>query len=180
MRKICIINQKGGVGKTTTTVNLSVGLARKKRKILVLDLDAQGNVSTCLGKKSEKTMYDLLVNKVPLSECLVNVEKNLDVVTADGKLAEAETILMGRPNRERILSRVLLLPVVSGVTYEIIRWMGKSKSNISHVFAYPGLMLQKLTTREPDYSQLEVAIKALKRAEGIEDESEEEGENTIE
>lgn len=80
---------------------------------------------------------------------------------------------------ERILSRVLLLPVVSGVTYEIIRWMGKSKSNISHVFAYPGLMLQKLTTREPDYSQLEVAIKALKRAEGIEDESEEEGENTI-
>jgi len=81
---------------------------------------------------------------------------------------------------ERILSRVLLLPIVSGVTYEIIRWMGKSKSTISHVFAYPGLMLQKLTTREPDYGQLEVAIKALKRAEGIEDESEEEGENTIE
>lgn len=81
---------------------------------------------------------------------------------------------------ERILSRVLLLPIVSGVTYEIIRWMGKSKSTISHVFAYPGLMLQKLTTKEPDYSQLEVAIKALKRAEGIEDESEEEGENTIE
>lgn len=80
---------------------------------------------------------------------------------------------------ERILSRVLLLPIVSGVTYEIIRWMGKSKSAISHVFAYPGLMLQKLTTREPDYSQLEVAIKALKRAEGIEDESKEEGENTI-
>lgn len=80
---------------------------------------------------------------------------------------------------ERILSRVLLLPVVSGVTYEIIRWMGKSKSSISHMFAYPGLMLQKLTTREPDYSQLEVAIKALKRAEGI-DESDEEGENTEE
>lgn len=80
---------------------------------------------------------------------------------------------------ERILSRVLLLPIVSGVTYEIIRWMGKSKSSISHIFAYPGLMLQKLTTREPDYSQLEVAIKALKRAEGI-DESDEEGENTEE
>ncbi|MFL0250505.1 DUF1385 domain-containing protein [Clostridium neuense] len=77
---------------------------------------------------------------------------------------------------ERILSRVLLLPVVSGVTYEIIRWMGKSKSSISHIFAYPGLMLQKLTTREPDYSQLEVAIKALKVAEGIEQEDEE-GEN---
>lgn len=79
---------------------------------------------------------------------------------------------------ERIASRVLLLPLVSGLTYEIIRWMGKSKSSISHIFAYPGLMLQKLTTREPNYSQLEVAIKALKRAEGIDAESNEEGENT--
>lgn len=68
---------------------------------------------------------------------------------------------------ERILWRVVLLPVVSGVTYEIIRWMGKSQSSISHLFAAPGLALQKLTTREPDYSQLEVAIKALKTAEGI-------------
>jgi chromosome partitioning protein len=107
MRKICIINQKGGVGKTTTTVNLAIGLARKKRKVLILDLDAQGNVSTCLGKKGEKTMYDLLVNKVPISECIVNIEKNVDAVTSDGKIAEAETILMGRPNRERILSRAL-------------------------------------------------------------------------
>ncbi|MBW3011300.1 ParA family protein [Candidatus Woesearchaeota archaeon] len=107
MRKICIINQKGGVGKTTTTVNLAIGLARKKRKVLILDLDAQGNVSTCLGKRGEKTMYDLLVNKVPISECIVNIEKNVDAVTSDGKLAEAETILMGRPNRERILSRAL-------------------------------------------------------------------------
>lgn len=75
---------------------------------------------------------------------------------------------------ERIISRVVLLPLVSGITYEIIRWMGKSKSSISHFFAYPGLMLQKLTTREPDYSQLEVAIKALKRAEGIDSEEGEE------
>ncbi|MDP4143456.1 MAG: DUF1385 domain-containing protein [Bacillota bacterium] len=69
---------------------------------------------------------------------------------------------------QRILSRVIMLPIVSGITYEIIRWMGRSKSNISKVFAYPGLLLQKLTTREPDFSQLEVAIKALKTAEGIE------------
>ncbi|MCK4670618.1 MAG: ParA family protein [Nanoarchaeota archaeon] len=107
MRKICIINQKGGVGKTTTTVNLAIGLARKKRRVLILDLDAQGNVSICLGKKGEKTMYDLLVNKVPMEECIVNIEKNVDAIASDGKLAEAETILMGRPNRERILSRVM-------------------------------------------------------------------------
>lgn len=69
----------------------------------------------------------------------------------------------------RILSRVLLLPVVSGVTYELIKWMGRSDNILSKAAAYPGLMLQKLTTREPDSSQLEVAIKALKAAEGIEE-----------
>jgi uncharacterized protein YqhQ len=68
---------------------------------------------------------------------------------------------------ERILYRIILLPVISGVTYEILKWMGRSSSRISKFFAYPGLMLQKLTTREPDLSQLEVAIAALKAAEGI-------------
>lgn len=69
---------------------------------------------------------------------------------------------------QRILSRIILLPVVSGVTYEIIRWMGKSSGKLSYIVAYPGLMLQKLTTREPDLKQLEVAIKSLKVSEGIE------------
>lgn len=68
---------------------------------------------------------------------------------------------------ERIVSRVVLLPVVSGVTYEIIRWMGRSDSGLSRVLSYPGLKLQELTTREPDLDQIEVAIAALKAAEGI-------------
>lgn len=68
---------------------------------------------------------------------------------------------------ERIVSRVVLLPVVSGVTYEIIRWMGRSDSGLSRVLSYPGLKLQELTTREPDPDQIEVAIAALKAAEGI-------------
>jgi uncharacterized protein YqhQ len=72
---------------------------------------------------------------------------------------------------ERMLYRVILLPVVSGVTYEIIKWLGKSDSLISKVVAYPGLKLQELTTKEPDNSQLEVAIVALKAAEGLEYES---------
>ncbi|SHH51089.1 DUF1385 domain-containing protein [Clostridium grantii] len=69
---------------------------------------------------------------------------------------------------ERTIYRIVLLPVISGLTYEIIRWMGKSDSKLSKILAYPGLSLQKLTTREPDLSQLEVAIKALKVAEGLE------------
>ena len=70
---------------------------------------------------------------------------------------------------QRTIYRIVLLPVISGVTYELIRWMGKSDSRLSKILSYPGLMLQKITTSEPDLSQLEVAIKSLKVAEGIDD-----------
>ena len=70
---------------------------------------------------------------------------------------------------ERIMYRIVLLPLISGVSYEIIKWMGKSEGNLAKILSYPGLKLQNLTTREPDLAQLEVAIKALKVAEGIED-----------
>ncbi|MCB2306380.1 DUF1385 domain-containing protein [Clostridium estertheticum] len=70
---------------------------------------------------------------------------------------------------ERIMYRIILLPFISGISYEIIKWMGKSKSNLAKILSYPGLKLQNLTTREPDLSQLEVAIRALKVAEGIAD-----------
>jgi len=69
---------------------------------------------------------------------------------------------------ERILYRIILLPLISGVSYEIIKWMGKSTGALAKILSYPGLKLQNLTTREPDLSQIEVAIKALKVAEGIE------------
>jgi uncharacterized protein YqhQ len=68
---------------------------------------------------------------------------------------------------ERIMYRIVLLPLISGVSFEIIKWMGKSEGTLAKILSYPGLELQKLTTREPDLSQLEVAIKALKVAEGI-------------
>lgn len=62
----------------------------------------------------------------------------------------------------RILSRIILLPVVAGISYEILKIMGRSNSKFVEILTYPGLMLQKLTTREPDDSQLEVALAALK------------------
>lgn len=68
---------------------------------------------------------------------------------------------------ERLLYRLLLLPLVLGISYEAIKWMGKSQSFISDFFAYPGMFLQRITTNEPDDKQIEVAIRALKVAEGI-------------
>lgn len=105
MRRICVVNQKGGVGKTTTAVNLATGLARRKKRVLVLDLDSQGNISTCLGAKSDRTMYDLLINNVAPLECVKQVEDNLFVISSDNKLAEAEAIMMAKPNRERVLKQ---------------------------------------------------------------------------
>ena len=68
---------------------------------------------------------------------------------------------------ERIILRIILIPLVSGITYELLRWLGKSDSMLSRAIAYPGLKLQNLTTKEPDDDQIEVAIKALMKAEGI-------------
>ncbi|SUY46664.1 HemK family methyltransferase [Clostridium putrefaciens] len=68
---------------------------------------------------------------------------------------------------ERVLYRILLLPIVSGFSFEIIKWLSKSNSKLSKMLAYPGLKLQMLTTREPDEAQVEVAIASLKAAEGI-------------
>lgn len=70
---------------------------------------------------------------------------------------------------ERLVLRIILIPVVTGISYEIIKWLGKNDSKLSKIIAYPGMKLQLLTTKEPDDKQIEVAIAALKAAEGIED-----------
>lgn len=68
---------------------------------------------------------------------------------------------------QRVISRIVLLPLVSGITYEVIRWLGKSNTKVAKIIAWPGLLLQKITTKEPDLDMLEVAIASLKTAEGL-------------
>jgi len=107
MRKICIINQKGGVAKTTTTVNLASALAANEKRVLVIDLDPQGNISTCFCVNNDKTAYDLLVDDADPHECIINVSDNLDVITSDSSLAKAELIITGQTSRETVLKRKL-------------------------------------------------------------------------
>ena len=111
MRRIAIINQKGGVGKTTTTVNLAAALARTGKRVGVLDLDPQAHASTHLGIEpaaaSLPSMYDVLVKNRPLVEVRRQAAPNLHIVPADIDLAAAEVELAGVVGREVILREAL-------------------------------------------------------------------------
>jgi chromosome partitioning protein len=106
MRSIAIMNQKGGVGKTTTAVNLSAALAESGQRVCLLDLDPQAHASLHLGlaaKENEPTIYDVLVDDVPLETARRPIAENLWVVPSHLDLAAAEMELAGEVGREVIL-----------------------------------------------------------------------------
>jgi chromosome partitioning protein len=111
MRRIAIINQKGGVGKTTTAVNLAAALAECGQRVCVLDLDPQAHATTHLGVEPDgksPSMYDVLVNSRPLAEVRRRVADNLWLAGSDINLAAAEVELAGVVGREVILRDLLL------------------------------------------------------------------------
>lgn len=111
MRRIAIINQKGGVGKTTTAVNLAAALAECGQRVCVLDLDPQAHATTHLGVEpngKSPSMYDVLVNNRPLAEVRRKVDDNLWIASSDINLAAAEVELAGVVGREVILRDLLL------------------------------------------------------------------------
>src|SRR6201999_870402 len=82
-RRVAILNQKGGTGKTTTAVNLAAGIAARGWDTLLVDMDAQGNVGTSLGIRGERTLYHVLAGDTPAEEAVVPVRGHLDVICAD-------------------------------------------------------------------------------------------------
>lgn len=116
---IAVLNQKGGVGKTTTTINLAAYLAKAGRRVLIVDFDPQGNATSGLGldkNVAAATIYDVLLGKATATAATQQTTvDNILIIPANADLAAAEVELVGRANRERLLSVAL-----EGLDYDYI------------------------------------------------------------
>ena len=122
-RVIAVANQKGGVGKTTTAINLSACLAEKGQKVLAIDMDPQGNMTSGLGidkDEVEKNIYDLMIGQVGVEEVLQKEAiENLDIIPTSIDLSAAEIELIGVDDKEFII-RNAIAPIKDNYDYIII------------------------------------------------------------
>ena len=111
---LAILNQKGGVGKTTTAVNLGFGLKQLGKKVLLIDFDPQGNLTFHLGYKDKPnlTVYELLktsakLESVSFEDVVIHVGDNIDLLPADSRLSGADLTLGGVTSREKLLKKAI-------------------------------------------------------------------------
>ena len=106
-RVIAVTNLKGGIGKTTTVVNVGAGLALKGARVLLVDVDAQGNLAMALGMHPKRTLYEALVDGADPAKCITPARPNLDLLAADESLLAAQPTIARRPDWPRVLEQAL-------------------------------------------------------------------------
>lgn len=118
-RVIAVSNLKGGIGKTTTVVNVGAGLALKGARVLLVDTDAQGNLAMALGVKPRRTIYEVLVDGAAAADCTTPARPNLDLLAADHALLGATSEITRRHDWSRVLDRALR-PIVSHYDFVLV------------------------------------------------------------
>jgi chromosome partitioning protein len=164
-RIIAVTNLKGGIGKTTTVVNLSAGLALRGSRVLLVDVDAQGNLSMALGVRPRRTLYQVLVEGVPMADCITNARRNLDLVAADASLLTAQPEIARRPDWSRVLEKALQ-PLQTSYDVIIIDSGGSlTVLNLNALTAASDIVVP--TTVEPFSLQgLEILIQQITKVKG--------------
>jgi len=162
MRKICIFNLKGGVGKTTTAVNVAAGLARNNKKVLIMDTDAQGSIRHCLKSEySIKDMFHFIANGAEFEECITHMGKDLDLISSSDSLNDVDEELENRANKKHILS--LKMEKNNGYDYVILDCPPNFGTMTNNALVYADEVFVPVSTDVLGYKVLKKTIETIEK-----------------